>query len=80
MVKAPGILGVVAFSYGLERVACDLLARFISRMLQTEFLFAFDLYHLGVVHGDFHRAKTQIAQGALDFTQNGGFVLPVNTA
>jgi hypothetical protein len=63
---------------------CDLLifasARLVARMLQTEFLFAFDLYHLGVVHGDFHRAKAQIAQRALDLTQNGGFVLPVNTA
>jgi hypothetical protein len=108
MVKAPGILGVVAFSYGFlgsgclfEKIAvcgsahrrvgaaegCDLLifrsfasTRLVGRMLQTEFLFAFDLYHLGVVHGDFHRAKAQIAQCALDFTQNGGFVLPVNTA
>jgi hypothetical protein len=65
---------------------CDLLnfllifasARFVNRALQAEFLFAFDLDHLGVVHGDFHCAETQIAQGALDLAQNGCFVLAVN--
>jgi hypothetical protein len=101
MVKAPGILIVLAF-YGLESglsvkdrslrqlhnppagatAGCDLLifdsARFVAWVLQPEFLFAFDLDHLGVVHGDFHCAKTQIAQGALDLTQNGCFVLAVN--
>jgi hypothetical protein len=102
MVKAPGILFVMAF-YGLESglpvkdrslrqllhkapvgaaAGCDLLifvsARFVAWALQPEFLFAFDLDHLGVVHGDFHCAKTQIAQGALDLTQNGCFVLAVN--
>jgi hypothetical protein len=85
MVKAPGILFVMAF-YGLESglpaEGCDLLifvsARFVAWVLQPEFLFAFDLDHLGVVHGDFHCAKTQIAQGALDLTQNGCFVLAVN--
>ncbi|MNF93094.1 hypothetical protein D3C84_757580 [compost metagenome] len=30
------------------------------------------------MHGDFHGAKTQIAQGALDFTHNGCFVLAFN--
>jgi len=63
---------------------CDLLifksARLVTRLLQTEFLFAFDLYDLGVVHSDLHCAKTQIAQGALDFTQDRGFVLTVNAA
>jgi len=55
-------------------------ARLVTRLLQTEFLFAFDLHDLGVVHSDLHRAKPQIAQGALDFTQDGGFVLTVNAA
>jgi hypothetical protein len=63
---------------------CDLLifgsARLFARLLQTEFLFAFDLYDLRVVHSDFHRAESQIAQGALDFTQDGAFVLTVNAA
>jgi hypothetical protein len=59
---------------------CDLSARLFTRLLQTEFLFAFDLYDLRVVHSDLHRAETQIAQGALDFTQNGAFVLTVNAA
>jgi hypothetical protein len=59
---------------------CDLLARLFARLLQTEFLFAFDLHDLGVVHSDLHRAETQIAQSALDFTQDGGFVLTVNAA
>jgi hypothetical protein len=102
MVKAPGILFVMAF-YGLESglpakdrslrqlystlpvgvaAGCDLLifvsARFVAGVLQPEFLFAFDLDDLGVVHGDFHRAKPQIAQSALDLTQNGCFVLAVN--
>ena len=59
---------------------CDLLARLFTRLLQTEFLFAFDLHDLCVVHSDLHRAETQIAQSALDFTQDGAFVLTVNAA
>jgi hypothetical protein len=102
MVKAPGILFVMAFMVWnrgcLPKIAafgssytklpvgaaagCDLLilvsARFVAWVLQPEFLFAFNLDHLSVVHGDFHCAKTQIAQGALDLTQNGCFVLAVN--
>jgi hypothetical protein len=80
MVKAPGILIVLAFSYGVLVSGCRFLTRFVARVLQPEFLFAFDLDHLGVMHGDFHCAKTQIAQGALDLTQNGCFVLAVNAA
>jgi hypothetical protein len=55
-------------------------ARLLAGLLQAEFLFAFDLYDLGVVHSDFHRAETQIAQRALDFTQDRAFVLTVNAA
>jgi hypothetical protein len=55
-------------------------ARLFTGLLQTEFLFAFDLHDLRVVHSDLHRAETQIAQGALDFTQDGAFVLTVNAA
>jgi hypothetical protein len=55
-------------------------ARLFTGLLQTEFLFALDLHDLGVVHSDLHRAEPQIAQGALDFTQDGGFVLTVNAA
>jgi hypothetical protein len=58
----------------------DLSARLLTGLLQTEFLFAFDLHDLRVMHSDLHRAETQIAQGALDFTQDGAFVLTVNAA
>ena len=51
---------------------------FLTRVLQAEFLFAFDLNHLSVMHGDFHSTKAQVSQRALDFPQNGGFVLTVN--
>jgi hypothetical protein len=61
---------------------CDLSisARLLTGLLQTEFLFAFDLYDLRVVNSDLHRAEPQIAQGALDFPQDGAFVLTLNAA
>src|SRR5690349_17741889 len=71
MVKLPiGIflvLNVVVRSAGL-----------VAGLLQAELLLALDLYDLSVVHCDLHRTETQVAQGALDFTQNGGFVLTVD--
>src|SRR5450830_1670457 len=53
-------------------------AGFGARVLQTEFFLAFDLNHLRVVDRDLDGTETQIAQGALDLTQNGCFVLAVN--
>jgi hypothetical protein len=50
----------------------------MGRLLQSEFFFAFDLDDLRVMHGDFHGAKAQIAQCALDLAQDGCFVLAVN--
>jgi len=52
----------------------------VAGLLQAELLLAFDLHHLGVVHGDLHGAEAQVAQGTLDFTQDGGFVLTVDAA
>jgi hypothetical protein len=82
MVKAPGILYVLAFLMGVLESGClfnDFAsARLVGRVLQTEFLFAFDLDDLGVMDGDFHGAKTQVAQRALDLAQDGCFVLAVN--
>jgi hypothetical protein len=78
MVKAPGILIVLAFFMVCWNRVAGGLARFVARILQTEFLFAFDLDYLCVVHGNFHGAKAQIAQCTLDLTQDGGFVLTVN--
>ena len=51
---------------------------FLTRVLQAEFLFAFDLHHLRVMHSDFHSTKAQVSQRALDFPQDGCFVLAVN--
>jgi hypothetical protein len=61
-----------------KRVASDASARLVARVLQAEFFLALDLNHLGVVHGDLYRTKAQIAQGALDLAQDGGFVMAVN--
>jgi hypothetical protein len=55
-----------------------LSTRFVAGLLQTEFFLAFDLHDLGVVHGDFHRTEAQVAQCALNFPQDGCFVLAVN--
>jgi hypothetical protein len=80
MVKAPGILIVLAFYEVLDAGwVAGCLARFVTRVLQTKFLFAFDLHDLGVMHSDLHSPKAQIAQCALDLTQNGCFVLAINT-
>jgi hypothetical protein len=68
----------VGFFYEVLESVAGCLARLGARVLQTEFLFTLDLDHLSVVYGDFHGAKSQIAQGALDLTQDGGFVLTVN--
>ena len=46
--------------------------------LQADFFFPFDLYDLAVVDGDFYRAKTQIAQGGLDFLQDAGFIAAID--
>ena len=35
---------------------------FLTRVLQAEFLFAFDLHHLRVMHSDFHSTKAQVSQ------------------
>ena len=40
---------------------------FLTRVLQAEFLFAFDLHHLRVMHSDFHSTKAQVSQRALVF-------------
>ncbi len=75
---------VVAFSYEYLESGLPLKifksTRLFARLLQTKFLFAFDLHNLSVVHRDLYCTKPQIAQGALDFTQDRAFVLTVNAA
>ncbi|MCY1442057.1 hypothetical protein D9M71_584020 [compost metagenome] len=53
-------------------------AGLVAGLLQAELLLSLDLYDLSVVHSDLHRTEPQVAQGALDFPQNGGFVLTVD--
>jgi hypothetical protein len=57
---------------------CDLFGvsrRLMTGLLQAEFFLAFDLDHLGVVHGDFHCPKAQIAQRALDLRRDALMLL-----
>ncbi|MNC62957.1 hypothetical protein D3C75_1130400 [compost metagenome] len=57
-----------------------LSAGLVAGVLQAELFLAFDLHHLGVVHGDFHRAVTQAIEGIVDLAQQAGFILSGNTA
>ena len=60
----------------LETKAAGQLLVLHKLALQT----AFDLHDLGVVDGDFHRAETQVAQGALDFAQDALLVLAIDAS